>query len=101
MVDNNILVIGATGHVSGQVAAQLSAHPGRVRALARDPRAAALPGIDVVRGDLTAPDILHRALDGIDAVSLTWPMLSAEIADAVVAAIAVRALTTDGHAGAL
>ncbi|MFE3542236.1 NAD(P)H-binding protein [Nocardia sp. NPDC059177] len=93
MVENSrILVIGATGHVGGQVAAQLIAHPVTVRALARDPRTAALPtGVEVVPGDLTAPDTLHYALDGVDTVFLTWPMLSEEIADAVIAQIAEQA----------
>ncbi|WP_067455879.1 NAD(P)H-binding protein [Nocardia alba] len=89
---SRILVIGATGHVGGQVAAQLAAGGTRVRALARDPRSASLPPeVEVVRGDLTDPDTLHSALDGIDAVYLTWPMLSAEIAERVVALIAEHA----------
>ncbi|WKG09794.1 NAD(P)H-binding protein [Nocardia sp. PE-7] len=87
-----VLVIGATGHVGGQVAAQLAAGGTPVRALARDPRAASLPpNIEVVQGDLTAPDTLDGALDGIDAVYLTWPMLSAEIAEQVVARVAAHA----------
>ncbi|WP_405149254.1 NAD(P)H-binding protein [Nocardia salmonicida] len=89
---SKVLVIGATGHVGGQVAAQLVAGGTPVRALARDPRAASLsPDIEVVQGDLTAPDTLDGALDGIDAVYLTWPMLSAEIAEQVVARIAAHA----------
>ncbi|MFD6454893.1 NAD(P)H-binding protein [Nocardia sp. NPDC060220] len=93
MVDiSRVLVIGATGHVGGQVAAQLAAGGTWVRASARDPRAASLPsGIEVVQGDLTVPDTLDSALDGIDAVYLTWPMLSAEIAERVVARIAAHA----------
>ncbi|MFD4458165.1 SDR family oxidoreductase [Nocardia sp. NPDC058480] len=93
MVDTSkVLVIGATGHVGGQVAAQLAAGGTRVRALARDPRAASLPlDVEVVHGDLTAPDTLDSALDGVDAVYLTWPMLSAEIAESVVARIAAYA----------
>jgi len=89
---SKVLVIGATGHVGGQVAAQLVTGGTPVRALARDPRAASLsPDIEVVQGDLTAPDTLDGALDGIDAVYLTWPMLSAEIAEQVVARIAAHA----------
>lgn len=93
MVDiSRVLVIGATGHVGGQVAAQLAAGGTPVRALARDPRAASLPAdVEVVQGDLTAPETLDRALDGVDAVYLTWPMLSAEIAEAVVARVAGHA----------
>ncbi|MFD4358141.1 SDR family oxidoreductase [Nocardia sp. NPDC058518] len=89
---DKVLVIGATGHVGGQVAAQLAAGGTRVRALARHPRAASLPpDVEVVQGDLTAHDTLDSALDGIDAVYLTWPMLSAEIAESVVARIAAHA----------
>jgi uncharacterized protein YbjT (DUF2867 family) len=45
-----------------------------VRALARDPDTASLPeGVDVVRGDLSAPDTLAPALDGVESVYLMWP----------------------------
>lgn len=93
MVESSrILVIGATGHVGGQVAAQLAARGTTVRALARNPSAAALPAeVEVVRADLSAPDTLHRALDDVDAVYLTWPMLSEQIATTVIGMIADRA----------
>ncbi|MGY0502622.1 NAD(P)H-binding protein [Nocardia sp. FBN12] len=93
MVDiSRVLVIGATGHVGGQVVTQLAAGGRQVRALARDPRAASLPpDVEVVQGDLTVPETLERALDGVDAVYLTWPMLSAQIAESVVARVAEHA----------
>ncbi len=89
---SRVLVIGATGHVGGQVARQLAAGGTPVRALARDPRAASLPpDVEVVQGDLTAPETLDRALGGVDAVYLTWPMLSPEVAAAVVSRVAEHA----------
>ncbi|WP_378735902.1 NAD(P)H-binding protein [Nocardia brasiliensis] len=89
---NRILVIGATGHVGGQVVSQLTTTGVAVRALVRKPAAASLPaGVEVVPGDLSVPDTLTRALEGVDAVYLTWPMLSADIATAAVKAIAGQA----------
>lgn len=92
MRTNRILVIGATGHVGGQVAAQLTTTGAAIRALVRDPAAASLPSsVEVAPGDLTKPDTLAAALDGVDAVFLTWPMLSAAVANSVVEVIAARA----------
>jgi uncharacterized protein YbjT (DUF2867 family) len=52
--------------------------------LARDPASAGLPnGVDVVRGDLSAPDTLDAGLKGVDAVFLLWPALAADLAPAV------------------
>lgn len=89
---NKVLVIGATGHVGGQVVSQLAATGTAVRALARKPEAAAFTaGVEVVPGDLTAPETLIPALDGVDAVYLTWPKLPADNAIPVVEVIAERA----------
>ena len=83
-----ILVAGATGNVGRQVVAQLREAGAAVRALARDPGRAALPaGVDVVRGDLTDPDHLHAALDGVESVFLLWPSLATDGAAAAVDAI--------------
>lgn len=87
-----ILVTGATGNVGRQVSAQLLAAGVPVRAVTRDPGAAGLPsgvdvGIDVVRGDLLAPQTLATALHGVDAVFLMWPLASAEPAPALLAAL--------------
>ena len=56
-----ILVTGASGNIGGgRHAATCRRVP--VRALSRNPQSGNLPvGIDVVRGDLTAPDTLDRA----------------------------------------
>ncbi|MGW4844940.1 NAD(P)H-binding protein [Nocardia brasiliensis] len=86
------LVIGATGHVGGQVVSQLAAAGAQVRAVARNPAAARLPeAVEVVRGDLTDPDALAAALAGIDAVYLTWPTLSVEHAGPAIEVIAAHA----------
>ncbi|KIA60201.1 NAD(P)H-binding protein [Nocardia vulneris] len=86
------LVIGATGHVGGQVVSQLVAAGEQVRAVARNPAAARLPeGVQVVPGDLTAPDTLAAALADIDAVYLTWPALSVEHAGPAIEVIAAHA----------
>ncbi|MFE3442160.1 SDR family oxidoreductase [Nocardia sp. NPDC059180] len=87
-----VLVIGATGHVGGQVVAQLAPTGVAVRALVRNPAAAALPaGVEIAHGDLRSPDAVAAALDGVDSVYMTWPMLSADVADSVVEVIAERA----------
>ena len=68
-----ILVTGATGTVGRQVVSQLLATEVQVRALTRDPASANLPpGVDVRRGDLTAPETLDACLDGVDVVFLVW-----------------------------
>lgn len=65
--------MGATGTVGRQVVSQLLPTGVRVRALTRSPDAAGLPsGIEVARGDLTAPESLEEGLDGVDAVFLVW-----------------------------
>lgn len=68
-----ILVIGATGHVGSEVIAQLKARGVPVRAMTRKPTAARLPaGVELVQGDLTSPETLEPALNGVDAVFLVW-----------------------------
>jgi uncharacterized protein YbjT (DUF2867 family) len=62
-----ILVTGATGNVGRQVVRQLVEAGQPVRALTRDPDGADLPaGVEVVRGDLTRPESLPVALDGVE-----------------------------------
>lgn len=60
------LVTGATGFVGRAVATALLEEGREVRVLARRPQHRALHGLDaeVVRGDLTEPDSLRRALSG-------------------------------------
>ncbi|MFF5985236.1 NAD(P)H-binding protein [Streptomyces olindensis] len=66
-----ILVTGATGTVGRQVVAELLARGHQVRALTRDAAKAAFPaGVETVEGDLTAPDSLVPALEGITGLHL-------------------------------
>jgi uncharacterized protein YbjT (DUF2867 family) len=72
-----ILVVGATGQVGGEVCRLLAGQNESVRALVRstsDPvRVAALRdlGVDVVEGDLRAPDTLAPACAGVTAIIST------------------------------
>ncbi|NUU26382.1 MAG: NAD(P)H-binding protein, partial [Streptomycetaceae bacterium] len=66
-----VLVTGATGNVGRHVVAELLRRGQRVRALTRDPAGARLPpGVEAVGGDLTRPDTLAPALDGVTGVHL-------------------------------
>lgn len=62
-----ILVTGATGKVGSRLAKRLAARGDQVRALVRD-KAADLPGIELVVGDLRDPGSLAAAVAGVDAV---------------------------------
>jgi len=67
------LVIGATGNVGRHVVSQLAAKEAPLRVMTRNPDRASFPhAVEIVRGDLTAPNTLDRSLDGIDAVFLVW-----------------------------
>jgi uncharacterized protein YbjT (DUF2867 family) len=80
-----ILVTGATGTVGRQVVAQLLDRGAHVRALTRDPHRAALPReVELIRGDLTAPETMEASLRDVDAVFLVWTAA----ADAFQAALA-------------
>jgi uncharacterized protein YbjT (DUF2867 family) len=79
-----ILVIGATGTVGRQVVAHLPRDRVRVRALTREPERARLPShVEVVRGDLTAPETLAVAADGVDAIFLVWTVPAPTLAAAM------------------
>jgi uncharacterized protein YbjT (DUF2867 family) len=70
---SRILVIGATGNVGRHVVSQLSAAGSAVRALVRNPNSATnSKNVEVVCGDLAAPESLDAALDGVDSVFLVW-----------------------------
>jgi uncharacterized protein YbjT (DUF2867 family) len=68
-----VLVVGATGSIGRLVVEEAGRKGHAVRALARDPRTAArlFPGVEVIAGDLTAPDTLVQAVDGVDAIVFT------------------------------
>ncbi|HXT37426.1 MAG TPA: NAD(P)H-binding protein [Chloroflexota bacterium] len=64
-----ILVTGATAPVGRSVVEQLLATGHGVRALTRNPETATLPAeVEIAAGDLSAPETLPPALDGISAV---------------------------------
>ncbi|MDX3517691.1 NAD(P)H-binding protein [Streptomyces scabiei] len=67
----SILVTGATGTVGRQVVGELLARGHAVRALTRDASGAAFPSeVEVVQGDLSEPDSLVPALDGVTGLHL-------------------------------
>jgi uncharacterized protein YbjT (DUF2867 family) len=84
---NRVLVIGATGNVGREVTAQLlnlQKAGAEVRALTRNPGAAGLPRqAGVVRGDLTLPETLDGALDGIATVFLVWTAPASAVLPAI------------------
>lgn len=86
---HRILVTGATGTVGRQVMAQLLETGVEVRALTREP-VDLPPAVEGVRGDLSVPDSLRAAFDGVDAVFLVWPFASAEGLEMVLKVIAKR-----------
>jgi uncharacterized protein YbjT (DUF2867 family) len=69
----SVLVVGATGGIGHRVVAAAQRHGLDVRALVRDPTRAErlLPGVELVTGDLAAPDTLRAAVSGVDAIVFT------------------------------
>jgi uncharacterized protein YbjT (DUF2867 family) len=68
-----VLVVGATGSVGRLVVEEALRHGHAVRALVRTPeKARELPrGAQVVLGDVTRPDTLPSAVEGVDAIVFT------------------------------
>jgi hypothetical protein len=68
-----VLVVSATGSIGRLVIEEAARKGHAVRALARDPRKARklLPDAEVVVGDLTRPDTLMAAVDGVNAIVFT------------------------------
>lgn len=97
----HVLVTGATGQIGSEVVSQLRGTGCRIRAMSRNPRAGSLPAdVEIVRGDLSAPDTLDACLDGIDSVFLVWmaPLAAAATAVARIAAHARQiVLLTSPH----
>jgi len=69
-----ILVVGASAHFGRQTVEALVGAGRKVRALSRDPQGAGLPEcVEVVRGDLTRPETLCAAVDGVSELMLVLP----------------------------
>ncbi|MFJ7629246.1 NAD(P)H-binding protein [Streptomyces sp. NPDC097595] len=86
-----MLVTGATGRVGRVVISELLDAGVPVRALIRRPEAAATlpPEVEVFAGDLTVPESLDPALQGVDTVFLVWTAPS-RTAEAVVGRLAAH-----------
>ena len=82
-----IVVTGATGHVGRNLVAGLAAGGLEVRALTRDPAAAALPaGAEVVRFDSAQPGTFAAAVRGATAVFVNATAIGAATAEFLTAA---------------
>jgi len=96
-----VLVTGATGQIGSEVVSQLRGTDCAVRAMSRNPRSPGLPSdVELVRGDLSAPDTLDSCLNGVDTVFLVWtaPLAAAAPAIERIAAHAGRVvLLTSPH----
>jgi uncharacterized protein YbjT (DUF2867 family) len=80
-----VLVTGATGNVGGQVVRNLHTRGVAVRVLARKPEAVAFPkGIEVVAGDLTDPESIRAALQGVDKLFLLNAVVADELTQALI-----------------
>ena len=62
----DVLLTGATGYIGGRLLPRLLDDGHTVRALARHPERAQLPGAEVVAGDVVSGEGLDAALDGAD-----------------------------------
>src|SRR5215472_4322134 len=83
-----ILVTGATGNIGRPLVAGLLADGARVRALTRDPAAAAFPpGVAVAGGDYAAPGVLAEAVRGADAVFVNIGALREHAGELIAAAL--------------
>jgi len=79
-----ILVVGGTGNVGRHVVDQLAAAGVPFRVMSRNPDAAGLPAsVEIVRGDLAAPETLDSCLRGVDTVFLVWVAPVAAAAEAL------------------
>lgn len=76
LLDNHkpiILVVGASGSVGQPVVEQAFRQGYETRALVRDPKQARLfpEGVKIVVGDLTRPETLHEAVNGVTGIIFT------------------------------
>ena len=78
---STVLIVGATGSIGRYAVAEALQQGYAVRALVRDRARAAriLPeGVDLVIGDLTRPETLGPAVDGVDAIVFTHGSTTSE-----------------------
>src|SRR5262245_6036165 len=84
MSPRRVLVTGATGRIGRLVVAELLRASASVRALTRRPADAMLPAeVEIVAGDLTAPESLEPALRSVGAVFLLWTAPPASSRDVI------------------
>jgi dihydroflavonol-4-reductase len=95
VVSPKVLVTGATGFTGGHLARALAARGEQVRALVRNPSAAAdlasVPGIELCRGDVRDAAALDRAVAGVEVAY----NIAAIYRQAGVSAADYRAINTD------
>lgn len=75
-----VLVIGGTGKVGSALVEELAGRAIAVRALSRSGRAPDRPGVDGIAADLTRPDSLPPAFEGVDRCYLLTPLAQDETA---------------------
>jgi len=74
-----ILVTGATGNIGRELVRELSARGATVRAFVRNQvhaQAIALPGVQVVEGDVNRPETFWASFEGVDRLFLLVPSSS-------------------------
>jgi len=92
-----IVIVGGTGQVGRQVAAQLRERDLPVRVVSRGLNPAAVPpGAEVARADLADPASLEPHLAGAQALFLVWPFTSPELTASLAPKVAETAAR---HAG--
>lgn len=79
-----VLVTGGSGHIGRHVVNGLVARGALVRTLTRRPGRSVQRHVEAVRGDLCDPATMRRALAGMDALFLIWPLLETEPAEPLV-----------------
>jgi uncharacterized protein YbjT (DUF2867 family) len=99
---STVLIVGATGSIGRYAVAEALQHGYAVRALVRDQTRAAriLPdGVDLVVGDLTRPETLGPAVDGVEAIVFTHGSTTSErdVRDTDYAGVANVLKTLDGR----
>ncbi|QWA09014.1 NmrA/HSCARG family protein [Sodalis ligni] len=86
-----ILITGSTGIIGRQVMDNLAGQQINIRALTRTPERASFPaGIDPVKGDLTDPQSMRAAMDGVDTLFLLVSNAPDELTQAIQAVNVAR-----------